>query len=1119
MVEMTDEAARRIIVEQTEETIFVEAGAGTGKTTELVGRILALIRSGVPVSRIAAITFTEKAASELAERVRKRIEASEAAAETAEQRAVFSAALKELDQAAIQTLHSFARRLLSLYPLEAGLPPRIALRDDVEASLAFDDRWARFRDRLLDDPETERVLLRGLTVGLRLRDLETVAESFNENWDRLENIALPAAAEPALNAERVIDPLRELTAWPRPREADGLTRKIDSLGPFMAAMRELGMTLRDRSGSERSTVELDLLRLLARTPELTKSTTGRGGPLGASKAWQDIESARNLLKEAEQARSEMVESCRSWVLCELLPRLSGFVLEGAQERRRNGELEFHDLLVLARDLLRQRPDVRRALHERFPRILIDEFQDTDPLQVELAALLAHSGEQGPASWDQAATEAGRLFFVGDPKQSIYRFRRADIELFKRARGAFAARHVPLSKNFRCRPGIIDWVNLVCARLFDGFGQFPDGRQADWIPLQPGRDTVKPPVVHVMGGPAEDEVLMPEVRRREAEAIAAAVLAARKDNWLGQNERGKTTRYADIAILLPTRTNSPAIERALAAAGVPVRIESRSLLFAAQEIRDLTNILAAIDDPTDDVAVLAALRSPAFAMQDGDLLEHVKAGGRWDYTRETPDASPECVRDAMASLLGFHEARWLLSIGALVERVIAERRMLELAISTSRPREAWRRLRFVSEQARALGDSGTVTSLRQFVHWLRTQASERVLIAEAVANEPDDDAVRILTVHASKGLEFPIVILAGLGIEPRQNRPSIAWAHDANGRETAGVHIGRYGTYFDTPGYEELWQNEKVHEALERDRLFYVAATRAKERLVVSLFHKGKKPNRKGEVVDHSRRHLDRTCSMAECLSAIQNEVGDWPVLQIGMALGSGQAATSTLEDTAEERDTWLKAREERVARLRQAPVRAVTTLVHGDTEDEKPEPEVEEQPWRKGRAGTSIGRAVHAVMQTIDLATGEHLRETAESQALAEGIANQAAHVARLAESARTSPSIVAAVATGRYWRELYVGVPIAGMLVEGFIDLLYESPDGLVVVDYKTDSVRDEAAIDATMERYRLQGAAYALALERALGRPVARAVFVFTEPRAEREVTDLPGAKAEIEALLAKA
>lgn len=1110
-VELTDEDARRIIVERTDQTIFVEAGAGTGKTTELVGRIVALIRGGVPVSRIAAITFTEKAAAELGERVRRRIEQAESTASDPALRAVFATALKELDQAAIQTLHSFAMRILSLYPLEAGLPPRISLRDDVEASLAFDDRWARFQDRLLDDPETERVLLRGLTVGLRLRDLEGVAEGFNENWDRLENLVLPAAPEPLIRPERVLDPMRELRSMRRPGVNDSLTRKLDAVESFVSGLQGVSDVLQSASGEARERLEVDALRILARMPDLTSSTSGRTGGMGRKEYWHDIQAARELIAEAEQKRREMLDGTRSWVLCEILPRISRFVLEGAGERRRAGELEFHDLLVLARDLLRRRPDVRRALYERFSRILIDEFQDTDPIQVELAALLAHSGDAQPQNWDEAATEAGRLFFVGDPKQSIYRFRRADIELFKRARGAFSAQQVPLSKNFRCRPGIIEWVNLVCERLFGGFGAGPDERQADWIPLQAARPATRGPVVHVMGGPAEEDVLAPEIRRREAEAIAAAVLAAKRDNWLGENERGRTTRFSDIAILLPTRTNSPAIERALAAVGVPTRIESRSLLFAAQEIRDLTNILAAIDDPTDDVAVVAALRSPAFAVQDGELLEHVQAGGRWDYTRECPQ-SPEPVREAMAAVSSFHDARWLLSIGALVERVIAERRMLELAVATSRPREAWRRLRFVSEQARALGDSGAVTSLRQFVHWLRTQASERVLIAEAVANEPDDDAVRILTVHASKGLEFPIVILAGLGIEPRPLRPNIAWAHDDEGRETAGVHIGRMGSYFETPGYDDLWQNEKVHEALERDRLFYVAATRAKERLVVSLFYKALKSSN-----DHASRHANRRCSVAECLWAIQKEEGNWPVLQIGMALGAGLAATSSAEESAEQREAWLREREERIARLRDAPVRAVTALVHGEEEDDKPEPEVEDQPWRKGRAGTSIGRAVHAVMQTVDLTTGDGIRQIAESQAMAEGITDEAAHVARLAENARTSAAVQAAVTSGRYWRELYVGVDIGGMVIEGFVDLLYESPNGLVVVDYKTDSVRDEAAIDAAMERYRLQGAAYALALERALGRPVARAVFVFTEPRTEREVTDLQGAKAEIEARLA--
>ena len=328
-----------------------------------------------------------------------------------------------------------------------------------------------------------------------------------------------------------------------------------------------------------------------------------------------------------------------------------------------------------------------------------------------------------------------------------------------------------------------------------------------------------------------------------------------------------------------------------------------------------------------------------------------------------------------------------------------------------------------------------------------------------------------------------------------------------------------GSYFDTPGYDALLQNEKAHEALERDRLFYVAATRARERLVVSLFHKPVKDPAKN---DHASRHALRRCSVAECLWAVQQEAGTWPAVQAGMAMGVGQAASSQAEDTAAQREAWIRSRKERIEKLKDARVRAVTTLVHGDEAgeaDDKPEPDVEDQPWRKGRAGTSVGRAVHAVMQTIDLATGEGLAETAESQALAEGIADQAPRVARLAESARTSPSVQAAVASGRYWRELYVGVEIGGMLVEGFIDLLYESRDGLVVVDYKTDSVRDEAAIDAAMERYRLQGAAYALALERALQRPVAEAVFVFTEPKTERAVSDLAGAKAEIEALLAKA
>jgi ATP-dependent helicase/nuclease subunit A len=179
------------------------------------------------------------------------------------------------------------------------------------------------------------------------------------------------------------------------------------------------------------------------------------------------------------------------------------------------------------------------------------------------------------------------------------------------------------------------------------------------------------------------------------------------------------------------------------------------------------------------------------------------------------------------------------------------------------------------------------------------------------------------------------------------------------------------------------------------------------------------------------------------------------------------------------------------------------------------EPPVEElPPWRRGRAGTAIGRAVHATLQTVDLATGEGVEETAQAQSAAEGVPHRAAEVAQLVRAALDAASVRAAVASGRLWREVYVGASVDGVLVEGFIDLLYETPEGLVVVDYKTDALTDGDSIDHALERYRLQGAAYAMALAESLGQPVGRCVFVFltTGGAEEREVADLVGAMAEV-------
>jgi ATP-dependent helicase/nuclease subunit A len=218
--------------------------------------------------------------------------------------------------------------------------------------------------------------------------------------------------------------------------------------------------------------------------------------------------------------------------------------------------------------------------------------------------------------------------------------------------------------------------------------------------------------------------------------------------------------------------------------------------------------------------------------------------------------------------------------------------------------------------------------------------------------------------------------------------------------------------------------------------------------------------------------------------------------------------------TRAERDRWVDTRETRIARLTRAPRIAATTIAHATefTLDDKPEPPAESPPWQRGRAGTSVGRAVHAVLQTIDLKTGTGGEDAARAQAYAEGIPSRGPEILELVENARKAKTVRAAVASGRYWREVYVAAECDGVTVEGFIDLLYESAEGLVIVDYKTDAVPDETTMAAATERYRLQGAAYAVAVEQALGRPVARCVFVFARPKGERDVADLPAAMREV-------
>jgi ATP-dependent exoDNAse (exonuclease V) beta subunit len=314
----------------------------------------------------------------------------------------------------------------------------------------------------------------------------------------------------------------------------------------------------------------------------------------------------------------------------------------------------------------------------------------------------------------------------------------------------------------------------------------------------------------------------------------------------------------------------------------------------------------------------------------------------------------------------------------------------------------------------------------------------------------------------------------------------------------------------TAGFEALSARDRRLEEAEQVRLLYVAATRARDHLIASVYHEAKRsgPSTAAGRILLAASDVPQLWQTAAPLDEHMPEAAE----TVGAAL-----------DTPAEREDWLARRAAAIADRTSIPAVSATALARAAREQDLDDPNLqkdapteEQPPWRRGRGGTTLGRAVHSVLQTVDLASGADLEATARAQAAAEGIPARAAEVARLARAALDSDAVREAVASGRYWREIYVGAGIAGgegtvsgdVVVEGFIDLLYETAAGdLVVVDYKTDALSEGDSIEAALERYRLQGAAYALALTEALRRPVARCVFVFvnTAGAIERELPAL--------------
>jgi len=1113
-----DQAARDRIAQDLGTTLFVEAGAGSGKTTSLVARVVALVTTGAAeLGAIAAITFTEKAGAELRDRVRRVLEERAAAEADPAIAQRCRTALDQLDAAAIGTLHSFAKRLLSENPIEAGLPPRVEVLDEVSSGLEFERRWTAFRDEMLADPGLEQTLLLLLAGGVRPEALKILAQAFDDNWDLVQERVPPEAPEPP-NISELIEPVLDNI---RAVCAEAVTCR-DSEDKFC---QYLGVIL-DFAGRMEGLAQLEILDVLdSKDPGTLPTFKVRGGK---PKNWDDLADLKERLMQCKADLDSLKEEVTSACARRLGSAIRAFTLQAAAERRAAGLLEFHDLLVLSRSILRDPvhgATVRARLHGRYQRLLLDEFQDTDPIQIELAVRIAaaapETSEAGAALWNNVAVGPGRLFVVGDPKQSIYRFRRADIGVFMDAQERFGRDGggvVELTANFRTVGPVIDWVNHTFAALMPKPADDAARRsQPKYLALTATRPAPAdgPPLSIIGRGPHPQGCRADQMRQAEAKDVAAAIVKARTEQWSVSdgNNSSRPARLGDITILIPARTSLPFLEGALEDAGVPYRAESSSLIYAGRAVRDLLMVLRAIDDPTNYLHIVSALRTPLLACGDDDLFRFkVECKGSWNYLSNQPETVPadDPVRAGLAYLCGLHDQRQWRSPSELLDRIARDRRAFELGFADGRPRDVWRRLRFIIDQARQWSEAAG-GSLRQYLQWVELQSAEGARVAEAVLPETDDDAVRIMTIHAAKGLEFPITIVSGMSTAPQRRSAAAEVAFPPGG----GVGY-KFGSNLETPEYKEFKPIDEQMNHDERIRLLYVACTRAKDHLVVSLHRKMRANPAEG------RSKMSNSELLLEGMGPLVNDLPDAdapdaPVLSA--ALVEPPEPVLSLVDWESEMKESLKVCE------RPSAVSATALKPDGDFEPDggpdaglqkKPQ-DLDLPPWLKGRYGNAIGRAVHGVLQTINLATGGGVEAAVAAQCEAEAVTDRAGDVRLLVDHALASPTVREA-ARCPHWREVYACTPMDdGRLLEGYIDLLYRGTGGLAVVDYKVASGADPKELDGRLEGYRMQGAAYALSVQVATDEPLPTVTFIFLTPEGpvERKLQDLEGTIKQIRSI----
>jgi ATP-dependent helicase/nuclease subunit A len=1150
---------RDLIGTELDRTLIVEAAAGTGKTTELVKRIVAVIaHKRATIDQIVAVTFSEKAAGELKLRLRVELErAREGQTPGSEAARLLDDAVHDFEESHVSTIHGFCAELLRERPVEARVDPAFAVLTDTQAARIFSEAFTSWLHAQLANPQE----------GVRRSLRRPLKRQFGDEPEDGPIERLRAAA----------NSLREWRDHPAPwrRPAYDRTSAIKSLITRLKTFVELVANPIKRD--DRLAESFALARTASADIERQRRMVGDMVPEGVWDAWEaalaglagdrDFANPKKgygaayaigvTREQALAAHADLLAALRAFRadadadLAALLHDEMLSCLTAYEDRKReSGTLDFLDLLVKARDLVRDNEEIRREFRARFRAILVDEFQDTDPLQADLLRLLAGT--------DDGTLRPGALFIVGDPKQSIYRFRRADVGAYRRIANSLSdsgALPVTLQTSYRSVPAIQHFVN---AAFRDEMNGDADTLQADYVPLLRYRDDVaEQPAIVALPVPrpygksqyGPPQVTQTALNESQPAAIAAFVgwLLSPQCTWTvaGGHERRRIAA-SDICLLFRRfmhfgKDITRGYVECLEARGIPHLLVGGKTFHEREEVDAMRTALTAIEWPEDELSVYAALHGPLFAIGEEELLEyHAIARGFHPYRIpiDLPDRLKP-IEQVLRTLRELHAARNHRTVAETIGRLMAATRAHAGFVLWRGGEQALANVLHISDLARRYEAEGGL-SFRGFVDTLHDLSSSAES-PEAPILEEGSNGVRLMTVHKAKGLEFPVVVLADIACKLSLEDASRYLDPD---RKLCAVRLG---------GWSPLDLQEHNEEEARRDeaegvRLAYVAATRARDVLVVPAvgdgpynkgwirplnralypprfqwqspetargvpLFKGKQtimPDARadGQPVDDTIR--PGTYQLTDPGSGSTYSVVWWDPRELegspddarGLRREDLISKDARPADIAADRaryDAWREQRRQAQAAGGALSIRIATATENADHAPAAGQAQIANVPVEDASqfietrpSGKRFGTLVHALLATLPLdATAAEVADLAALHAklfAANDDERSAATAMAVAVTrhARWQDARKAAASGRRVWREAPVSMRMAdepgtpATIVDGQVDLAYETEAGWIVIDFKTD-----IEIASAQEAYQQQVALYAEAVAKATGQP----------------------------------